>query len=48
MKDWKAELQLIVLFSCMLSLIYFFNRIGLLKKYIHPAAAIPAAQTQPE
>ena len=48
MKDWKAELQVITLFSCMLSLIYFFNRIGLLKKYFIPAAEITAAQTQPE
>jgi len=48
MKDWKPELQLIVLFCCMLSLIYLFNRIGVLKKYFNPAANITAPQTQAE
>src|SRR6187402_2370479 len=48
LKDWRAELQVIVLFCCMLSLIYFFNRIGLLKKYFNPVADITAPQTQPE
>ncbi len=48
MKDWKPELQLIVLFCCMLSLIYTFNRIGVFKKYFTPAASIPAPQTQAE
>lgn len=48
MKDWKPELQLIVLFCCMLSLIYMFNRIGVLKKYFIPATNIPVAQTQAE
>src|SRR6187431_3670876 len=46
MKDWKPELQLIVLFSCMLSLIYMFNRIGVVKKYFTPAASISSPQTQ--
>jgi UDP-GlcNAc:undecaprenyl-phosphate/decaprenyl-phosphate GlcNAc-1-phosphate transferase len=48
MKDWKPELQLIVLFCCMLSLIYMFDRIGVLKKYFNPAPSIPAPQTQAE
>ena len=48
LKDWKPELQVIVLFCCMLSLIYLFNRIGILKKYFNPTAGIPAPQTQPE
>jgi UDP-GlcNAc:undecaprenyl-phosphate/decaprenyl-phosphate GlcNAc-1-phosphate transferase len=43
MKDWKPELQLIVLFGCMLSLIYMFTRIAVLKKYF-----ITAPQTQAE
>jgi UDP-N-acetylmuramyl pentapeptide phosphotransferase/UDP-N-acetylglucosamine-1-phosphate transferase len=48
MKDWKPELQLIVLFCCMLGLIYMFNRIGVLKKYFGPTASIVTPQTQPE
>jgi len=48
MKDWKPELQLIVLFGCMLSLIYMFTRIAVLKKYFIPAAGITAPQTQAE
>ena len=48
MKDWKPELQLIVLFCCMVGLIYMFNRIGVLKKYFAPAASIVTPQTQPE
>jgi len=48
MKDWKPELQLIVLFCCMLGLIYMFNRIGVLKKYFVPAATLVSPQTQPE
>jgi UDP-GlcNAc:undecaprenyl-phosphate GlcNAc-1-phosphate transferase len=48
MKDWKPELQLIVLFCCMLSLIYMFDRIGVLKKYFNPAPGIPAPHTQAE
>ena len=46
MKDWKPELQLIVLFCCMLSLIYLFNRIGGLKKYFKPAAGSLTPQTE--
>jgi len=48
MKDWKPELQLIVLFCSMVGLIYMFNRIGVLKKYFAPAASIVTPQTQPE
>ena len=48
MKDWKPELQVVVLFCCMLTLVYFFNRIGLLKKYFKPTANILTPQTQPE
>jgi len=48
LKDWKPELQLIVLFCCMLSLIYMFNRIGTLKKYFKPTAGILTPQTQSE
>jgi hypothetical protein len=47
MKDWKPELQLIVLFCCMLSLDLFFNRIGVLKKYFKPTTSNLTA-TQPE
>jgi len=48
LKDWKPELQLIVLVCCMLSLVYMFNRIGGLKKYFKPTASILTPQTQPE
>lgn len=46
MKDWKPELQVIVLFCCMLFLVYLFNRIGVLKKYFK---TVPDnLSTQPE
>jgi UDP-N-acetylmuramyl pentapeptide phosphotransferase/UDP-N-acetylglucosamine-1-phosphate transferase len=48
LKDWKPELQLIVLFCCMLSLVYMFNRIGGVKKYFKPTASILTAQTLPD
>src|SRR4030095_12283327 len=48
LKDWKPELQLIVLLCCMLSLIYMFNHIGGLKKYFKPTESILTPQTQPE
>jgi len=48
MKNWKPELQVIALFCCMLSLVYLFSCIGILKKYFNPTASIPAPQTQPE
>lgn len=37
MKDWKPELQLLILFSVMLLLIYFFSHIGVLKRFFKPA-----------
>src|SRR4030095_13725358 len=48
MKDWKPELQLIVLLGCMLSLIYMFNRIGVLIKYFGPKTSVVTPQAQPE
>ena len=48
LKDWKPELQVIALLCCMLTLVYFFNRIGILKKYFKQSASIPAPQAQPE
>jgi len=48
LKDWKPELQVIILICCMLSLVYFFNRIGVLKKYFKPATTSLATQPQPE
>ena len=46
MKDWKPELQILVLISCMLGLVYCLNRIGVLKKLPNPSTATLA--TQPE
>jgi hypothetical protein len=48
MKNWKPELQLLVLFSCMLTLVFLFDRIGALKKYFNTTASMPVPQTQPE
>jgi UDP-N-acetylmuramyl pentapeptide phosphotransferase/UDP-N-acetylglucosamine-1-phosphate transferase len=48
MKNWKPELQLLVLFSCMLTLVFLFDRIGVLKKYFNTTASMPVPQTQPE
>jgi len=48
MKNWKPELQLIVLFCCMLILVYLFSHIGILKKYFNPTANHLAPQTQTE
>ena len=48
MKNWKPELQVVVLCLCMLTLIFLFNRIGLLKKYFKPTASILTPQAQPE
>jgi len=48
MKNWNPELQVIALFCCMLSLVYLFSCIGILKKYFNSTANIPAPQTQPE
>ncbi len=48
MKNLKPELQVLVLSCCMLTLVYLFNHIGLLKKYFKPTASILTPQTQPE
>lgn len=48
LKDWKPELQVIVLIGCMWSLVYLFNRIEALRKYFKPSASIFAPQTQPK
>lgn len=48
LKDWKPELQLLVLSGCMFSLIYLFNRIGILRNYFNPTTSVPAPQTQSE
>ena len=48
MKNWKPELQLISLFCCMLTLVYLFSHLGILKKYFNPAANHLAPQTQAE
>lgn len=48
LKDWKPELQVIVLICCMLSLIYFL-RSDILKKYFKSAQKMNAhSQPQPE
>ena len=46
LKDWKPELQVLVLFFCMLLLVYCLNRIGILKKQTTTQNAI--LSTQPE
>ena len=48
MKNWKPELQVLILLCCMLTLVYLFNHIRLLKKYFKQNAAILTPQTQPE
>jgi len=48
LKDWKPELQLIVLSCCMLTLVYLFSHLGILKKYFIPATNNLAPQTQAE
>lgn len=48
MKDLKPEWQLLVLFCCMVLLIYFFNRIGALKKYFTPETGRLTPQPQAE
>ena len=47
LKDWKPELQIIILIFCMLTLVYLFNRIGAWGKYFKPTTSV-AAQPQPE
>lgn len=46
LKDWKPEVQIVVLIVCMLLLVYFFNHIGVLKKYFKPSPG--NLTTQPE
>jgi UDP-GlcNAc:undecaprenyl-phosphate GlcNAc-1-phosphate transferase len=48
MKNWKPELQVLVLFGCMLTLVFLFDRIGVLKKYFNTTASLPVPQTQSE
>jgi len=48
MKDWKPELQVVVLLGCMLALVYLFSHIGVFKKYFNTSASIPAPQAQTE
>jgi len=48
LKDWKPEWQVVALFCCMLSLVYLFSRIGILKKYFNPTESTLTPQTQPE
>ena len=48
MKDLKPGLQVLVLFCCMLLLIYFLNHIGVLKKYFNSGTGNLATQPQPE
>ena len=48
MKNWKPELQLIVLSCCMLTLVYLFSHIGILKKYFNATANNLAPHTQTE
>lgn len=43
MKEWKPELQLIILFAFMLLLIYFFNHIGILKRFFKTEAGAVSA-----
>jgi UDP-N-acetylmuramyl pentapeptide phosphotransferase/UDP-N-acetylglucosamine-1-phosphate transferase len=48
LKDWKPEVQIFVLICCMGSLVYLFNRIGVLKKYFKPSTTSLATQPQTE
>ena len=48
LKDWKPEVQVVVLILCMFSLIYLFNRIGVLKKYFKTTPITTQPQPQPE
>ncbi len=48
MKDLKPGLQVLVLFCCMLLLIYFFKHLGVLKKYFISGTGNLASQPQPE
>jgi UDP-N-acetylmuramyl pentapeptide phosphotransferase/UDP-N-acetylglucosamine-1-phosphate transferase len=44
LKDWKPEVQVVALLLCMLLLVYFFNHIGVLKKYFKTSPGNLAAQ----
>lgn len=46
MKNWKPEIQLLILLSCMLLLVYFFNHIGFLKKYFNTEPNPLSAQAE--
>jgi len=48
MKNWKPELQVVILSGCMLTLVYLFSHIGVFKKYFNTTASIPAPQAQTE
>ena len=48
LKDWKPELQIVVLVCCMLMLVYLFNRIGAVKKHFKPATTSLSTQPQAE
>jgi UDP-GlcNAc:undecaprenyl-phosphate GlcNAc-1-phosphate transferase len=48
MKNWKPELQVVVLSGCMLTLVYLFSHIGVFKKYFNTTTSIPAPQAQTE
>jgi len=46
MKDWTPEMQLLILFCFMLLLIYFFNHIGLLKRFFKSDARGLSAEAE--
>lgn len=46
MKDWKPELQLLILSVFMLLLTFFCKKIGILKKYFRNSANVLATQTE--
>jgi len=46
MKGWKPELQVFVLFCCMLGLVYCLNQIGALKKHVNPSPGVLSAQPE--
>jgi hypothetical protein len=46
MKDWKPELQLLILSIFMLLLIYFFNHLGFFKKNFKTESGEPSAHAK--
>ncbi|HET9745333.1 MAG TPA: MraY family glycosyltransferase [Chitinophagaceae bacterium] len=46
MKDWSPELQIVVLVSCMLMLVYCLKQIGDLKKYVQSSPGILTTQSE--